>query len=40
MSQVLREHAKGMLNAGMSTRAFARDLNVNFLYHKLPPTSF
>jgi hypothetical protein len=30
MSQVLREHAIGMLTAGMSTRAVARDLNVNF----------
>ncbi len=30
MSQVLREHAIGMLTAGMSTRAFARELNVNF----------
>ncbi len=30
MSQVLREHAIGMLTAGMSTRAVARDLNVHF----------
>ncbi len=30
MSQVLREHAIGMLTAGMSTRAVARELNVNF----------
>ncbi len=30
MSQVLRKHAIGMLTAGMSTRAVARDLNVNF----------
>ncbi len=30
MSQVLRERAIGMLTAGMSTRAVARDLNVNF----------
>ncbi len=30
MSQVLRECAIGMLTAGMSTRAVARDLNVHF----------
>ncbi len=30
MSQVLRERAIGMLTAGMSTRAAARELNVNF----------
>ncbi len=30
MSQVLREHVIGMLTAGMSTRAVARELNVNF----------
>ncbi|KAL0153685.1 hypothetical protein M9458_051050, partial [Cirrhinus mrigala] len=30
MSQVLRECAVGMLTAGMSTRAVARELNVNF----------
>ncbi len=30
MSQVLRERAIGMLTAGMSNRAVARDLNVNF----------
>ncbi len=30
MSQVLRERAIGMLTAGMSTRAIARELNVNF----------
>ena len=30
MSQVLRERAVGMLDAGMSTRAVARELNVNF----------
>ena len=30
MSQVLREHAIGMLTAGMSTRAVARELNVHF----------
>ncbi len=30
MSQVLREHAIGILTAGMSTRAVARELNVNF----------
>ncbi len=30
MSQVLRERAVGMLTAGMSTRAVARELNVNF----------
>ncbi len=30
MSQVLRERAIGMLTAGMSTRAVARELNVNF----------
>ncbi len=30
MSQVLRERAIGMLTAGMSTRADARELNVNF----------
>ncbi len=30
MSQVLRELAIGMLTAGMSTRAVARELNVNF----------
>ncbi len=30
MSQVLRECAIGMLTAGMSTRAVARELNVNF----------
>ncbi len=30
MSQVLREHTIGMLTAGMSTRAVARELNVNF----------
>ncbi len=29
MSQVLREHAIGMLTAGMSTRAVARELNVH-----------
>ena len=29
MSQVLRERAIGMLTAGMSTRAVARELNVN-----------
>ena len=31
-SQVLRELAIRMLTAGMSTRAFARELNVNFAY--------
>ncbi len=30
MLQVLREHAIGMLTAGMSTRAVARELNVHF----------
>ncbi len=30
MSQILREHAIGMLTAGMSTRAVARELNVHF----------
>ncbi len=30
MSQVLREHAIGMLTAGMSTRAIAHELNVHF----------
>ena len=30
MSQVLREHAIGMLTAGMFTRAVARELDVNF----------
>ncbi len=30
MSQVLRGHAIGMLTAGMSTRAVARELNVHF----------
>jgi hypothetical protein len=30
MSQVLREHAIGMLNARMSTRAVAREWKVNF----------
>ncbi len=30
MSQVLRERAIGMLTAGMSTRAFDRELNVHF----------
>ncbi len=30
MSFVLRERAIGMLTAGMSTRAAARELNVNF----------
>ena len=30
MSQVLRERAIGMLTAGMSTRAVARELNVKF----------
>ncbi len=30
MSQVLRERAIGMLAAGMSTRAVARELNVHF----------
>ncbi len=30
MSQVLRECAIGMLTAGMSTRAVARELNVHF----------
>ena len=30
MSQVLREHAVGMLTAGISTRAVARELNVHF----------
>ncbi len=30
MSQILRERAIGMLTAGMSTRAVARELNVNF----------
>ncbi len=30
MSQVLRERAIGMLTAGMSTRAVAREMNVNF----------
>ncbi len=30
MSQILRERAIGMLTAGMSTRDFARELNVNF----------
>ena len=28
--QILRERAVGMLSAGMSTRAVARELNVNF----------
>jgi hypothetical protein len=30
MSQVLKEHAIGMVTAGMSTRAVARELNVRF----------
>ncbi len=30
MSQVLKEHAIGILTAGMSTRTVARELNVNF----------
>ncbi len=30
MSQVFREHAIGMVTAGMSTRAVARELNVHF----------
>ncbi len=30
MSQILRERATGMLTAGMSTRAVARELNVHF----------
>ncbi len=30
MSQILREHAIGMLTEGMSTRAVARELSVNF----------
>ncbi len=30
MSQVLREHATGMLTAGMSTKAVAREFNVLF----------
>ncbi len=30
MLQVLREHAIGMLTAGMSTRAIAHELNVHF----------
>ncbi len=30
MSQVLREHTIGILTAGMSTRAVARELNINF----------
>ncbi len=30
MLQVLREHAIGILTAGMSTRAVARELNVHF----------
>ncbi|KAL0148155.1 hypothetical protein M9458_056557 [Cirrhinus mrigala] len=30
MSQVLREHAIGMLTARMSTRAVARELNIHF----------
>ncbi len=30
MSQVLREHAIGMLTAGMSTRAVAHEFNFNF----------
>ncbi|CDQ72189.1 unnamed protein product [Oncorhynchus mykiss] len=30
MSQALREQTIGMLTAGMSTRAVARKLNVNF----------
>ena len=30
MSQVLRMHAISMLTAGMSTRAVATELNVNF----------
>ncbi len=30
MSQILRERAIGMLTAGMSTRAVARELNVHF----------
>ncbi len=30
MSQVFREHAIGMVTAGMSTRAVTRELNVHF----------
>ena len=30
MSQVLRERAIGMLTAGISTKAVARELNVHF----------
>ncbi len=30
MTQILRERAIGMLTAGMSTKAVARELNVNF----------
>jgi orotate phosphoribosyltransferase-like protein len=35
VSQVLREHAIEMQTSGMSTRAVARELNVNFstIYH-------
>ncbi len=35
MSQVLRERAIGMLTAGMSTRAIARELNVQFTFNSL-----
>jgi hypothetical protein len=36
MSQVLREQAIGMLTAGMSTGAVARECNI---HHKLPTMS-
>jgi hypothetical protein len=40
MSQVLRESAIGMLTAGISTKAVAREINVEFLHHKPLPTLF
>ncbi len=40
MSQVLREHPIVMLTAGMSTRAVALELNVNFSTNKPSPKAF
>jgi transposase len=40
MSQVLRERAFGMLTAGVSTRAVARELNVHFsVWQYIQPAS-
>ncbi len=40
MSQILRQHASGMLTAGMSTNSCCPWIKCSFLYHKPSPNAF